>query len=157
MQGNSRMIFKNTAEWILDRSPYTKQPKTQARRLPIDGQVAVFEPGRSPLSYLAKAVNCLDKFDNGRLVYSVYHNNRSVYRAFLNYAIQNGHGKAAIGRFVLKAITYDYDVGDLSEADCIAEGFADREHFMEIWNKAYGRDAHKLGCWVLHIGRSWRL
>lgn len=68
------------------------------------------------------------------------------------YAVQPGRGKKAVGRMKIAAIRRER-LGDISEADCIAEGidptkpynwgFTSRARFRELWISLYGDDPVK--------------
>ncbi len=123
------MIFKETAQWVLDRSPHTGEPKTQTRRPARDGDC--FRDLPSP-----RAV-----FRRGRLLWEV----GKV------YSIQTGRGVKGTGHFRLLGIRFEKHTGDISAADARAEGFATPDAFREIWAKLYGRAALERPCYALTI------
>jgi hypothetical protein len=86
--------------------------------------------------------------------YTVYYYNadkkKSIrYQSGKTYAVQPGRGKKAVGRIRITSI-WKEPVNAISEADAIAEGFASRDEFLDVWKGLYGEDTDmNAQCWVL--------
>jgi hypothetical protein len=128
------MIFQHTAQWVLDRSPHTSEPKTQTRRPAKRDDIIITTLG--------------DPHD--RTIVAVERNGRLLYEVGRTYAIQPGRGKHGLGRFRLLAIKRE-QAKDISEADAHAEGFASPAAFQEIWLKLYGYASTEWLCYALVI------
>lgn len=62
-----------------------------------------------------------------------------------DYAIQGGRGKPAVARFKIKRIGLER-VGDISDADAVAEGFTDKAAFLAAFASITGKT--DMGVWV---------
>lgn len=71
---------------------------------------------------------------------------RKVYEVGKIYAVQPGRAKKAVAHIKLIGIREEI-VGDISEADAIAEGFESRAAFFEAWRAIHGAKAD-LQAWV---------
>lgn len=59
------------------------------------------------------------------------------WRVGASYAIQPGRGQKAVGRFVVLNVRRE-KLGAIRDGDVRAEGFADREEFIETWKRLHG-------------------
>jgi hypothetical protein len=124
------MIFQHTAQWVLDRSPNTGEPKTQTRRRKYDNDICVRNKGA---------------------LIAVYRNHRLLYRVGKVYSVQTGRGVMGIGHFRLTYIVDWACSGDISQSDANAEGFISPEAFREIWVRLYGLVALDKPCYALTL------
>lgn len=125
------MIFQHTAQWVLDRSPHTGQPKTQTRRPMKDGDHYAYVDG----------------------ALAVYRHGRLLYQVGKTYSIQPGRGRKGIGHFRLLHIGFVSRAWNMSSTEARAEGFKSPSAFREIWVKLYGRAALEQSCYALVIER----
>lgn len=116
------MIFQYTLEQVLS------QRKTQTRRVIRKGELAI--RGRY-----------------NRIV-AVQSNNRTKWQVGKTYAVQPGRGKSQVARICLERINSEY-VTRISTADALAEGFKNRQDFLETWCQIHGTDALGVRVWVL--------
>lgn len=70
------------------------------------------------------------------------------YKVGRTYAVQPGRGQKAIARIRILSVTAEA-MCDMTEADALAEGFADRQGFVDWWLERYGR-----GSWLDPV---WRI
>lgn len=76
---------------------------------------------------------------------------RTVYEVGLIYAVQPGRAKKAVAHIRMTGIREEA-VGEISEADAIAEGFESREAFFETWRSIHGAKADmQQRVWVLEF------
>ena len=59
------------------------------------------------------------------------------YRPGRSYAVQPGRGKPELFRITILDIRRER-LGDISEADCIAEGYPSRDAYREVWTSING-------------------
>ena len=119
------MIFKATWDWVLGQSPHTGEPKTQTRRPQLPGDI----------------------FDADRVVRANGHA-----RWILDgrpYTVQSGRGKPGCGAIVICRIVSCPVVGDISDADARAEGFATPADFRAVIANLYGAGALAKPFWAL--------
>lgn len=77
--------------------------------------------------------------------------NRVRYGVGFEYAIQPGRGKRSVGRIRITNIRKE-PVNAITEADAIAEGFASRDEFLDVWRSLYGQDVDMTQpCWVIEF------
>lgn len=77
--------------------------------------------------------------------------NRTVYQVGKTYAVQPQRGKKSVARILLTNICCE-QVNQISEIDAVAEGFANKEAFLDTWQKIHGkRNALEQLVWVLQF------
>ena len=118
------MIFQHTLEQVLEQS------KTQTRR--------VIHPDE-------KAVR-----GQYNQIISVVHNGRLKWEVGRTYAVQPARGASQVARISLTGINSEY-VTRISTADAIAEGFENRQAFLNTWRKIHGEYSFDLRVWVLRF------
>lgn len=62
--------------------------------------------------------------------------------------LQHGHGQPTVARIKVTAIRQER-LGDITQADALAEGFASREAFFAYWDSLHGRLDLNQSVWVL--------
>lgn len=67
-------------------------------------------------------------------------NGRILYEVGKTYAVQPNRGKKSVTRILMTGIRRE-QVGDISHADAVAEGFSSREDFLTTWRAIHGQDA----------------
>lgn len=72
------------------------------------------------------------------------------YKPGKRYAIQPGTGKKAIGHIVVVKTRQEV-LGLVDDADAQAEGYANREEFLDAWREAYGRVDPFTKVWVVEF------
>lgn len=65
------------------------------------------------------------------------------------YAVTDGRGKPAVCHVELTADPRVERAGDITEADAIAEGFENRQGFIDYWTRLYGEWVPDTLVWVL--------
>ena len=95
--------------------------------------------------------NCPNPFINAEWVKrrDKYQRYKSHWRVGDTYAIQPGRGKKSVGRVRLTAIRLERFC-DISQADAVAEGFANPDGFFAKIRELYGADFDLTApCWAL--------
>ncbi len=116
------MIFQYTIEQVLDGS------KTQTRRVIKNGEQAV----RTRYNQIE----------------AVVHNGRDKWRVGSTYAVQPGRGHSQMARICLVKINSEA-VSRISTAAARAEGFCNRQEFLQTWRDIHGDSANDRRVWVL--------
>lgn len=131
------MLFTHTWQWLFGPSPHTGLLKTQTRRLVKSGQ------------------NWADDYYGNDVKTVVWDRNcRFVYVVGKTYAIQPGRGKFSIGRLTIKHISRE-DVRKISPQDVIAEGFANKNHFISTWMDMHDKGFKKVMQACFDDGECW--
>lgn len=73
---------------------------------------------------------------------------RLKWRVGNTYAVAPGRGKAGVARIKILGIQSTCAL-IISDDAAIAEGFADRESFLEAWDTINGKDKRKVPCWAI--------
>jgi hypothetical protein len=76
--------------------------------------------------------------------------NRTKWRVGGSYAVQTGRGKEQIARVCLTRIRSER-LSRISQADARAEGFANRQEFLQTWATIHGVDSREVRVWVLEF------
>lgn len=116
------MIFQHTLTDIL------LQNKTQTRRIIKSNETAIRTRHNQ--------------------IKTVLHNKRIKWHVGQSYSVQPGRGKAGVARIRLTRINSQF-ITRISTSDAIAEGFASRQDFMQMWKKIHGENAFNTRVWVL--------
>ena len=118
------MLFQYTYEAILDGR------KTQTRRVRHSTDQAVND-------------------EHGDLI-AVLVNGREKWRVGKTYSVQPARGKPQIARIRITGLGAE-TVTDISDADAVAEGSADRDAFLRLWVDVNGRNNANAQVWVLRF------
>ena len=86
---------------------------------------------------------------NYRIV-AVKQNGRVKWRVGATYAVQPGRGQQQIARIRLTRITRQ-KLSRITEREARAEGFANRQEFLEVWETIHGPDGKDQRVWVLQF------
>jgi hypothetical protein len=131
------VLYLHTAEWVLDRSPYTGEPKTNTRRLEKPGDFAVYD-------------------ESGQITAVRDRNGKLRWRVGGEYEVQPRYAARGLGRTLLLAIRHE-DAWRISHEDARAEGFRDVHHFAEVFVLINGKRAIQRRVWVLVFRLSSRV
>jgi hypothetical protein len=126
------MIFQHTHDWVFTTSPHTNQPKRQTRRR-------------------AKLSECLRTGQHGQdVIWRVDPdgNWKPLYWVGQVLAVQPGRGQAAIGRIRIRAVREAYP-GGIDAAGLLAEGFATKDQFLDLYRQMHEGTKALDPCWVL--------
>lgn len=146
------MIYQRTAEWVMDKSPHTNEPKTETRRLYRN----------TDLFTTALATVVIGK-DYGRVIQTVPNNAASVSRhpphnavhKVLHgscmprwevgkvYAVQPARTAKGIGFIRVLGIRRE-DVRNITVQQAWADGFASKYDFLQVWTDMYDPKVDKL-------------
>lgn len=118
------MIFQYTLPQILSGE------KTQTRRVMQEKDTALY--------------------DTHNAIEAVLVNNKVKWQVGQTYAVQPGRAKAQVARIRITQINSEY-VSEISPADAVAEGFADRQEFLAAWQRIHGENSLNLPVWVLRF------
>lgn len=77
---------------------------------------------------------------------------RTIWKVGHTYTVQPGKGKKAVGRILLQGIDEGV-LGQLGTEDFLAEGFANREEFIDAWKRIHGRYDPNQRIWILRFER----
>jgi len=77
-------------------------------------------------------------------------NGRTKWEIGKTYAVQPARGKMQIARIRLVRIRSEH-ILRISTADAIAEGFSNRQHFLQVWAKIHGDVSLNCRVWVLEF------
>lgn len=111
------MIFQHTIDKVLSGE------KTQTRRRVKPNHVCWAD------SY---DENGATEITDVRVVIDESRPGRKIYEVGKTYAVQPARGKPAVARIRITDIRRE-DVRNISDEDALAEGFGDRESFLELW------------------------
>lgn len=75
---------------------------------------------------------------------------RFVYRAGKTYAVQPGRGRNAVARIEVLVVRKQR-LGEMTEAEAVAEGFASLAEFRKLWQERYGSFDPKNEAWVIEF------
>lgn len=125
------MIFQHTWEWIVDKSPYTGEPKTQTCRLkkPNEWLEETWPSGK----------RIVQKTKSGK--------KRTKLEDLGVYSIQPGRGQKGVGHFICDHIS-EVDVRTQPEEFYQREGFANGRDFLELWERMHG---HNYQAWCIQM------
>lgn len=112
------MIFQHTIDLVLSGQ------KTQTRRIVKNGERPIYDRWQ---------------------IKSIRAGRRLKWKVGKTYAVQPQRGAKGVARIELLEIRRQ-DVRDISDEDVLAEGFAGRDQFLNVWRQMHG-DAN--GCWAL--------
>jgi hypothetical protein len=73
-----------------------------------------------------------------------------VYRAGKDYAVQPVRGAKAVARFEALSVRKQ-PLGEMTEAEAVAEGFASVAEYQELWTKQYGGFDPNEEVWVIEF------
>lgn len=118
------MLFQYTYQAILDGR------KTQTRRVRKASDQAVYS-------------------SDGKIE-AVLVNGREKWRVGKSYSVQPARGKPQIARIRITGINAE-NINDISNADAVAEGSADRDDFLRLWVEVNGAANAGADVWVLHF------
>lgn len=93
------------------------------------GVVVIFGP------YMLKLLLAGDKTQTRRLLAP----GRRVYKTGTSHAVQPGRGASGVARIRILSVR-EQKLGEISEVDAVAEGFASRNHFLLYWADIYHRE-----------------
>ncbi len=116
------MIFQHTLDQVL------QQRKTQTRRIIHPHETAI-----------RGKFNCIE---------AVLSNDRAKWQVGKTYAVQPGRGKSQVARICIEKINSE-QITRISTQDAIAEGFENRQAFLQTWQEIHGADAMNVRVWVL--------
>ncbi len=114
--------------------------KTQTRRLVREGEsVDILRKGYHVRLY----EDFPFRLREGDAIVAVHHPSGRIKwqaydREWRTYSVQPGRGRKQIGRVKILAIDYEEDVGNVSEEDALAEGFASPDDFVDAWRQMHG-------------------
>lgn len=132
------MIFQHTIDKVLSGE------KTQTRRPVKEGEYALNVWGTA----IGDDLRIGNKDDN-ITIGSVHHKNgKRKWLMYHDYAAQPGRTQKGVARIRIKHIRRE-PVESLSEADVIAEGFANKFDFWETWKKMHKHTG--MLCWVIEF------
>lgn len=116
------MIFQHTLPQVLYGN------KTQTRRIIDTDEVAI----------------------RGRYnqIEAVLHNGRTKWCVGKTYAVQPGRGEGQVARIKLTKINSE-QITRISSRDALAEGFSNRQIFLQTWQSIHGENSFNLRVWVL--------
>ncbi|NJK44517.1 MAG: hypothetical protein HC933_09705 [Pleurocapsa sp. SU_196_0] len=124
------MLFLHTSDMVLERSPYTEEPKTVTRRL--------VKPWDTPV------------FDDNERIIEVRNHGRVRYRVGSQYAVQPQYRHRGMGMIELLSIECE-EAWRISPSSARAEGFADVHQFAAVFVKMHGKRALERSVWVLEF------
>lgn len=76
------------------------------------------------------------------------HGDTPPWRPGRTYAVQPDYGKKAVARFEALSVKRER-LGDITDADAKAEGFSDREIFLQEWFGRYSKDTPNTEVWAI--------
>lgn len=91
-----------------------------------------------------------EAFDSDNLAI-VKSNSRVMYKVGKSYSVQPNRGKKAVARILITDIRKE-QVGSISDADAVDEGFQSRDEFLNTWHSIHGQNAdleHEV--WVIEF------
>jgi hypothetical protein len=122
------MLFLHTHEMVLDRSPYTGEPKTCTRRVVKTWDTPVLA-------------------DDGRIL-EVRNHGRLRYRVGSLYSVQPAYRHRGLGMIELLRIECE-EAWRILPTSARAEGFADVHQFAAVFVRMHGKRALERSVWVL--------
>lgn len=81
---------------------------------------------------------------------AVKHNERIKWQIGATYAVQPGRGQKQVARIRLVRITRQ-KLSHISNAEAQAEGFSNRQEFLQTWETIHGPDSDDVRVWVLEF------
>lgn len=118
------MIFQHTVQNVLN------EQKTQTRR--------VIKTEDSAIRGYRNQIHAVEV--NGRLKWEVGR----------TYAVQTARTEPSIARIQIIKLNSQY-VKYISTADAIAEGFSNRQEFLDTWQQIHGENSMDLRVWIVQF------